>query len=487
MLKSKFKLIVALVVIFTCLFSITVGAEEITIQWWDWADSIENFTNEIFENYEEKNPEINIDYGLHSASRFSEMISLAVRSGDAPDVHGVRGLEPVEAVANNWFEPLDKYIDEIYPGGTEAWKSNFAAGSFAEGLNMFDGKVYSFPRQIQTGTPNGNLLFYNKELFKKAGLDPERPPKTWGEFREYAKKITKAGDGDYYGIIMGGKQIPRWQYVVSGLAKVAGGPGSVVPKTLIGFDYRTGEYKYENENFIEALDLLKSMKEDGSFYPGFLGLNAPDARARFGIGEAGFIIQGKWSISTWKKENPELDLGIAFLPVPDKGRKGYIAKVPAATHGWEWALSESSNNPKEAVKLMLYRTSKEVAIKYNQTGDGLAPFTDIISKDNTAKTQYKLYKLAEEQTKIIPIPQFKNPETSKVLGNMKTVRPNLAEIIQGAFLGQLDYVDYAKKLSQKMNKELNKTITDLKSEGVEVSRSDFIFEDWDPMKDYIIE
>ncbi|MCP4940534.1 MAG: extracellular solute-binding protein, partial [Planctomycetaceae bacterium] len=47
---------------------------------------------------------------------------------------------------------------------------------------------------------NGNM-FYNPVLFEKAGLDPEKDmPKTFSEFREVCKKITEAGDGEFYGL-----------------------------------------------------------------------------------------------------------------------------------------------------------------------------------------------------------------------------------------------------------------------------------------------
>jgi sn-glycerol 3-phosphate transport system substrate-binding protein len=51
-----------------------------------------------------------------------------------------------------------------------------------------DGKLYSMP--FNSSTP---IFYYNKDAFKKAGLDPERPPKTWQEVEAYSKKILGAG------------------------------------------------------------------------------------------------------------------------------------------------------------------------------------------------------------------------------------------------------------------------------------------------------
>jgi sn-glycerol 3-phosphate transport system substrate-binding protein len=51
-----------------------------------------------------------------------------------------------------------------------------------------DGRMLSMP--FNSSTP---VLFYNKDLFRKAGLDPERPPRTWPEVESYSRKLQAAG------------------------------------------------------------------------------------------------------------------------------------------------------------------------------------------------------------------------------------------------------------------------------------------------------
>src|SRR5258708_12130613 len=51
-----------------------------------------------------------------------------------------------------------------------------------------DGKMLSFP--FNSSTP---IVYWNKDAFKKAGLDPDKPPKTWPETFEAAKKLRAAG------------------------------------------------------------------------------------------------------------------------------------------------------------------------------------------------------------------------------------------------------------------------------------------------------
>ena len=56
------------------------------------------------------------------------------------------------------------------------------------GYYMKDGKLYSMP--YNSSTP---IFYYNKDAFKKAGLDPEKPPKTWKDVEAFSKKIMAAG------------------------------------------------------------------------------------------------------------------------------------------------------------------------------------------------------------------------------------------------------------------------------------------------------
>ena len=51
-----------------------------------------------------------------------------------------------------------------------------------------DGNLYSMP--FNSSTP---IFYYNRDAFKKAGLDPEEPPKIWSDVEAYAKKILAAG------------------------------------------------------------------------------------------------------------------------------------------------------------------------------------------------------------------------------------------------------------------------------------------------------
>ena len=93
------------------------------------------------------------------------------------------------------------------------------SGSFEDGINMSRGDIYLVPENINL--PH-SMIFYNKDLFVKAGLDPDNPPETYAELRQYAHRITEAGKGEFYGFIEGGQQVNRWKTIALDFSSIGG-------------------------------------------------------------------------------------------------------------------------------------------------------------------------------------------------------------------------------------------------------------------------
>ena len=105
----------------------------------------------------------------------------AIKAGSGPQfsvllaasLHEIRDLDIIIPV-----EDIDTSAD------TKTWLSGFFPAFMANSLS--GGKTWSVPFQRST-----SVAFYNKDAFKEAGLDPEKPPKTWAELIEQGKKLTK--------------------------------------------------------------------------------------------------------------------------------------------------------------------------------------------------------------------------------------------------------------------------------------------------------
>ncbi|MEO1250615.1 MAG: extracellular solute-binding protein, partial [Pseudomonadota bacterium] len=310
-----------------------------TLRWIDSGDQKAVYYKAFFAEYA-KQRGIEIIYDPLPWSEIAQVVPLGIRNGSSHDVFALPiGLNPAEAVSQGWVQPYDDFIPDI-----ETWKAGFPAGAFLPGINVFDGKTYGLP--FTSNKRYGTHLLYNKVYMADAGFDPESTPLTWSGFREAARKITEAGQGRYFGFIIGGSQLGRWAQSVRNMARMAGassGEGSVLENDI---DFRTGEYVFDSDAYIAAVELLVAIERDGSMFPGAMSMNAPQARAFMPQGAAGMILQGPWNIPSWEADHPDYDFGVSSGPVPDEGPVGKLTiGQGAAAPNTMWLWSGSENGP----------------------------------------------------------------------------------------------------------------------------------------------
>ena len=109
-------------------------------------------------------------------------VQTAIKNGKSPDLSVQLSVDLFQI--KNSIIPLDDFIKN----DSEAQEM---VGDFFPGFMknaQTDGKTWSIPFQRSTV-----ILYYNKDMFKEAGLDPETSPTTWEEVIEYGKKLTKKG------------------------------------------------------------------------------------------------------------------------------------------------------------------------------------------------------------------------------------------------------------------------------------------------------
>jgi ABC-type glycerol-3-phosphate transport system substrate-binding protein len=188
--------------------------------------------------------------------------------------------------------------------------------------NTLNGKLYSLPFNKSV-----RLIYYNKDSFIRNGLDPNRPPETWEEFREYCKKLTKDLDGDGVTDIYGtNMNVSAWQF--ENLLVQAGGsimkPDGITP----AFNSPEGG---------EALDFIcQLLNEDKSVYTvsGFEGQND------FMAEKVGMYEGSSVSIVFMKNQKSLFNMGMA--PIPHFRTKRNIIS------GTNVAIFKSSDAKREA-------------------------------------------------------------------------------------------------------------------------------------------
>ncbi len=456
-------------------------SENVTLRWVDSGDQKAVFFREFFEAYQAKHPNIKVAYDPLPWNEIAQVVPLGIRNGTAHDVFQLPlSVSGAQAVSEGWVQPLD----DLIPNFAEV-KARFPAGVFLPGITDFDGKTYSFP--FTSNKRYGTHLLYNKTILEQAGYDPENEPLTWTTFREAAKKITEQGNGAYYGFIMGGNQINRWADVVSGFAKMAGAVGGGGAQVSADINFLTGEYNYNTEEYIAAVELLLELRDDASVFPGMLSINAPQARAFMPQGAAGMILQGPWNIPQWERDNPEFDFGISTQPLPDDG------------DAWPLTISEGGSNPLWVFKdspapnaavagdILSYLGSVEGQTQWASiVGAADAPILpEAIANAELSPRAKQALELFNEQIKVGPNPVVRNPDIVQVTLELRTPEPSFAQIVQGLYTGQLtDVRAQMNDLQDRYTAELERAIAAANEKGASVTRDDWVFPNWNPRADY---
>ncbi len=117
----------------------------------------------------------------------------AARSGNPPTVAVLLATDVYTLIDEDVVQPIDTFIstDE-----DRAWLAGFMPAYLASA--QVDGHLWSVPFQRSTA-----VMYYNKDLFAAAGLDPNQPPRTWDEMVEFGKALTirdASGNVTQYGL-----------------------------------------------------------------------------------------------------------------------------------------------------------------------------------------------------------------------------------------------------------------------------------------------
>lgn len=440
----------------------------VVLQWWDHQVPLQPLHKKLFATYTKDNPNVSVVETTFNPAEMGKALQLAYPNKQAPDVHTLAGvsLPPSALIKEGWFAPLDPFIDD-------AWKKLFPDGSFNEGVNVFSGKIYSFP--IFTFRQYLNITWYNKKLIADAGLDPAKDFTTWDSVRASVKKITDKGKGQVFGWIEGISFVDRMGQHMLDIASAAGAPGEI--------DFKTGEYQYATDPFVNGIDWWVSMAKDGSLHPTSTTLDQRNARVRWVAGAGGIFFDGPWNPgSVLAVDKTFMDnLGVLPCPTPS-GKPAIIGRGPNEESFW---ISAQSKNPKHGAGLLKQMISDEYQMGLAEMMDTVPLSTSAVAKANVHPTYVEQTKFFANSVHLDPQPKIRNSLVNDVVAEMKAIHPNLGEIIQGAITGDVkDIKKVLKDFNDGMTKERDRAIKVVLGKGGKISVDDWVFSDWTPGKDY---
>ena len=300
------------------------------------------------QKFRELHPDIQVKWEVQVAGAGvtptdMQKLMTAVAAGTGPDVTILNRFMTVEWAARGAIQPLDQFFkkDSIvfdktvyYPG---AWEASF-----------YEDKLYTIPN-------NGDnvgywSLYYNRTLFKEAGLDPNKPPTTWSKLTEYAEKLTKT-DAEGRIIQLGYRPYPDWTGEAQGYVRTI----------KLKYPFTSEDGKTATLNAPHVIQTLEFIKKNIDAQGGiekvsrFLSGIQPGALEPFLNNKVGMYHMGEWFLWDTAQYAPKLDFGVTFLPTPT-GKN-----FAAWTAGWSWAIPKGAKNTKDAAVLLEFLASKDFA------------------------------------------------------------------------------------------------------------------------------
>ncbi|MBK1781188.1 sn-glycerol-3-phosphate ABC transporter substrate-binding protein UgpB [Advenella sp. WQ 585] len=301
--------------------------------------------NEIVNDFNQQQSDYKINPTYKGAYGESMNAGIAAyRAGQAPDIIQVFEVGTATMMfSKGAIKPIQEMSEEV---GNPIDPKNFVPG-IAGYYSEPNGKLASMP--FNSSTP---VFYYNKDLFEKAGLDPNAPPKTYTQIHEAAKKLKDAGIECGYTTAW-----PSW-VLVENFSALHNLPYASKNN---GFDGLDARIELNKDGFVKHFTFLNEMAKDGTFTYGGRG---DAANALFSSGKCAMFTGSSGSRANFSKNAP-FKFGISTLP--------YYDDVPGAPQNSViggaslWVFNNKSPDVNKGItEFFQYISSPEVAAKWHQ-------------------------------------------------------------------------------------------------------------------------
>lgn len=309
----------------------TASGEKITLQFWNvFTGSDGDILREIVDNYNKTNTDnIEIQMDIMPNDQLQQKLPAAIATGTAPDfvLFGVENIAPY--VSNDSLEDISDFWDV-----TGVDKSNILENVLE--LSHVDGKLYGTPMQY-----NVSYLYWNKDLFKEAGLDPEKAPATMEELAEYAVKLTNP-EKNQYGLALP-TSVTYMQFLWAN-----GGDAD---------DPSTNTNLLNSEQNVKTLEWLQDLTVNKKVSPG--SITGPEADTMLQAGQIGMYMSGPWQINGLREQG--INFGIAPCVAGSAG-----AFSPAGGCSYVIPKGTEESHKLAAYKFMQYWLTDDVLKEWSQ-------------------------------------------------------------------------------------------------------------------------
>ncbi|MDD2717329.1 MAG: extracellular solute-binding protein [Candidatus Wallbacteria bacterium] len=376
----------------------TTGKVTISV-WENYANEEHDFFVRMAREYEQSHPGISVEVSQIPWADHMAKYRTSLTVNAAPDIGRIEVGNLAELASNDALFTLDDL-------GVRDVEKEYLPAAFAS--NVYKGKVYGLPDQI-----TGVCLFCNKKLFIEAGLDPDKPPTTWDEFIETAKKLTDPAK-QIWGFGMDNGLWWSFPFFNTFGAKFISEDGKKClldsPQAIQAFQLKVDLYR-------------KHKVEGGAWLPG-----AINSEIGFLNGRYAMVLMGPWNVKNFQKAG--IDFSVSLIPSGPAGTSTNVG-------GTDMVLFKSSKHPKEAYDFLRFVSGADYQAEWSSKLSQIP--TNLLSNSIISPSENPIISIFITQMKTaVPRPSLKfwlkceeimAPEMEAAISGKKTVQEALASAV----------------------------------------------------------
>ncbi|MDQ6111642.1 ABC transporter substrate-binding protein [Enterococcus gallinarum] len=372
------------------------SGDEVTLTFWNgFTASDGEILQDIVNDFNESNDKnIKIEMDVMTWANLNEKLPPAISSKTAPDFIALNYGDFAQYVENGAVQSIDDFWD--YDGVD---KSDFT--QTAVDLGVVNEEQYFIPMQVQ-----GMYLYWNKDLFEKAGLDTEVPPKTWEQLTEMAPKLADSSSNVSGFVFNKDGSAPLYNWILANGGK------------LVNDDYTKSEFASPQN--LETLKAIQKMIHVDKAGPE--SISGAEMDNLMNAGQLAIEINGPW-LNNGLKAN-EINYSVTTLPQANED-----GEKTAILDGVGYAIPSSTDkNKKEAIyEFLKYWNTTEIGKRWS-IENGFPAYLNSVAEDEEVKNNEIVSELSKQMEYAKPfLPGF----TKIAAINNDIINPLIEKLLAG--------------------------------------------------------
>lgn len=315
-----------------------------TLTFWtiSLSPTYDDYIEGLIEEFEGQNPGVTVEWVDLPQQAARQKLMAGIAAGDPPDVVNMDTEFSLVLAEHGALSDVSKYVSDEQ---RERYFPNiWAATKTPEG-------VFAVPWYVTT-----KVIMYNQAILSQAGLDPDRPPRTWDELDHCSSEVVKHTKA--VGMMPSIRIINEWS--------MAGAP--IVDREEL-------RASFTEPASVEVLERYRRLYQSGVMPPETLTEGYRGALDRYKAGSLAFLETGPQFLLRIKADAPNVYQQTGIAPLP----RTQTDTLPAAT--MNFSIPRSVENKELAVKLALFLTSPQAQLEFCKQAP-ILPSTVETTKDS---------------------------------------------------------------------------------------------------------